>query len=611
MTQPSAQSVPVDRTGKRPAFSVWAGQSSDFGPEAAVAFVDVVGYSAMMARDEARTHVLWMSIFNGVIKPAIEDYGGAFVKSTGDGVLAIFDQADQAVFWAGAVQERTNNAGVDAKVPDLRIALRISVHCGPVIQEKEDVFGDAVNIAARLQQYAPPGGVIVSEAVFNRLSAMGDIPARNLGSLSLRNMTTPIRAYVLRFGESELPERAAPSMGTLPSIAVLPLDNLSGDPDDAYLAGGIVEDIIVSLASLRELMVISRASTLMFAGERFDPQEIGRALGVRYALTGSVRRSSRGLAISAQLHETQRGETLWAERFKSPLDGVFDIQDEIVERVVGGIAPTVRMREMRQALRKRPDTYSAYDYTLRALDIISNLDIDTFVGAREYLDRAMTEDPGFAMAFAWAARWRSILIGQGWSKDPSEDAREAERLAKRSIELDPQNALGLATCGHLKSFLFHDYDSALVYLERARDASPSSAFAWVVSSATESYLGRGDEAIRMAERSLRLSPKGEDLFFLYHFLGLAHYSAGAYNDAVKWARISEMEHPLYTSNLRMLSASLSAVGRIEEACEVADRLMAIEPGFGLTFYEQTRQPFKPPELCRRFIEHLRRTGLPE
>jgi adenylate cyclase len=332
---------------------------------------------------------------------------------------------------------------------------------------------------------------------------------------------------------------------------------------------------------------------------------------VRYVLTGSVRRSSHGISITAQLLETQLGETLWAERFSSPLEGIFDIQDEIIERVVAGIAPTVRTREMRMALRKRSDTYSAYDYTLRALDIISNLDVDTFAGAREHLERAMVEDPSFAMAFAWAARWRSILIGQGWSNDPANDSRDAERLAKRSIELDPRNALGLATFGHLKSYLFHDYDSAVLYLERARNASPSSAFAWIVSSATQSYLGRGKEAIHMAERGLRLSPKGQDLFFFYNFLGLAHFSAGAYDEAVKWGRISETEHPLYTSNLRVLAASLSAADRVEEAREVSDRLMALEPDFGLKAYERSRHPFKPTALRERFMEHLRRTGLPE
>lgn len=607
LTTQRTQAAPA---GKRLKFSKRLGRLSESSTESSIAFLDIVGYSAMMARDEAQTLALWMSLLDSVIRPAIERHGGELVKLTGDGVLALFDQADEAIAWAGQVQKETNVAGLGVK-ENLRMALRISIHCGSVIREQDDVFGDAVNISARLQQYAPPGGVIVSEAAFSKLTGAAGIPSRNLGSLSLRNIDTPIRAYLLRFGNLELPDRAAPSMGTLPSIAILPFENLSADPDDDYLADGIVEDIIISLASLREVLVISRASTLMFGRQGVDPQEVGYSLGVRYVLMGSFRRSDRRIMISAQLLETQHGEALWAERFGSPLDGVFDIQDEIVERVVVGIAPTVRTREMQQALRKRPDSYTAYDYTLRALDIISALDVDTFGQAREYLDCAIMEDPGFATAFAWAARWRSIQIGQGWSKDPAKDARDAQRLAMRAIELDPQNALALATCGHLVSFLFHDYDTALVYLERSRTASPCCAFAWIVSSATESYLGRGGDAIRMAERGLRLSPKGYDLFFYYNFLSLAHYSAGAYREAVKWARISEIEHPLYTSNLRLLTACLVAVDRIEEAREVADRLMAVEPKFGLQAYVRARLPFRPPELRGRFINHLRQAGLPE
>jgi adenylate cyclase len=584
--------------------------SSEAELKAAIVFVDIVNYSAMMARDEYRTHTLWMSVYRGIIKPAIERHGGELIKLTGDGVFALFDHAGDAVAWATDVQEQTHESGADPEDANLRIMLRISIHFGSYIREEDDVFGDAVNITARLQQYAPPGGVIVSEAIFDRVGLEGDIPVRKLGMLSLRNMKTPVRAYLLRSGKLALPESVVPTMGTLPSVAVLPFENLSGDPNDNYLAAGLVEDIIVSLASLRELMVISRASTLMFSRENVDPMEVGASLGVHYVLMGNFRRSGRGVIISARLLETLHGEALWAERFDAPLDGLFDIQDKIVERVVVGIAPTVRSRELRRALRRHPETYSAYDCTLRALEIISNLDVDTFPRARDYLEQAMTEDANFAMAWAWAARWYCIRVGQGWSENPSDDAYEARRLAARAIELDPQNALALATCGHLQSFLFHDYESARIYLKRARDASPCSAFAWIVSSATESYLGHGEQAIHMAERGLRLSPKGHDLFFFYTFLSLAHYVAGAYDKALHWARFSEIEHPLYTSNLKILCASLVAVGRVAEAHEVVNRLMALEPGFGLECYGRERQPFKPPQLRDRFIKHLRQAGVP-
>jgi adenylate cyclase len=451
--------------------------------------------------------------------------------------------------------------------------------------------------------------VIVSNAVFQKLASKLEIPARNLGLLPLRNMTTPVKAYLLRFGQVEQPSRTVASMGTLPSIAVLPFQNMNGSLDDDYFCDGVVEDIVISLANLRELVVISRASTLSFGREKPDFQSLGASLGVQYVLGGALRRGPQGIAMSAELVEAETGETLWVDKFKGKLDEIFDIQDEIVERVVSGIAPTVRTREMRRALRKRPETYSAYENTLRALDIIGNLDIDTFGEARAYLERAIDADPSFAMAYAWAARSRSIQIGQGWSQDRAQDAQEALELAKRAIDLDPDNALALATFGHLRSFLFHDYDGAVVHLERARAASPNSAYAWIVSSATESYLGRGDAAIGMAERSIRLYPKGRELFYYYNFFSIAHYVAGNYEESLRWARMSEIEHPLFTSNMRMLCASLAAVGDFRAAHQIADRLIAVEPNFTLDDYEVGRMPFKPDGLRAGFLEHLRSAGL--
>jgi adenylate cyclase len=464
---------------------------------------------------------------------------------------------------------------------------------------------------------------LIKEYVHDLRAALGDDPKRPLFIETVR-----ARGYRYLGGIEEMngaenavsesgagagasSESASPITGALPSIAVLPFGNLQSNADDDYLAEGIVEDIIVSLARLHELTVIDRGSTLAVGRERHDPQEVGRLLDVNYLLRGSLRRSGPGLAMSVQLLETTHGETIFAERFNSPLEKIFDIQDEIVERVVVSIGPTVQRWELRQALRKRPNKYSAYDYVLHALDIMNDLDADTFARAGEFLDAAMKEDPGFATAFAWAARWLSVKIGQGWSTNREEDAREAVRLAKRAIDLDPNNAMALATCGHLQSFLFHDYDSALAYLARSRECSPSCAPAWIVSSATESYLGRGEEAIRMAERALRLSPGGSNLYFFYNFMSMSHYVAGNYDEAIKWARLSEIEHPSFTSNVRGLCASLSAAGKIEEARETAATLMALEPDFRLSIFEKTRLPYKPPALRKKFMSHLRLAGLPE
>jgi adenylate cyclase len=376
-------------------------------------------------------------------------------------------------------------------------------------------------------------------------------------------------------------------------------------------ADGIVEDIIVSLGGLSELLVISRGSTLIYRGRILDPREVGRTLGVRYLLYGSVRRSQERIRVSVHLCNAQSGASMWSERLEVAPGELFDAQDRIVNRIVAGIAPSVRSAELAGAMRKRPESFSAYDCTLRALDIMRRLDRQAFGGARDLLERAMSEDPNFAMAAAWAARWYSIQVGQGWADDPVVAAARASELAFKAIGLDRNNALALATYGHLKSFLFHDCEAALVYLDRAVTVAPNSALAWVFRSATASYLGAGAQAVSYAERALRLSPFDHDIFFFYTFLSLAHYANGNYVDAVKWGRIATNENPSYTACLRILAGAHAAAGQPDSAREVARRLLELEPGFRLGSYGTTRQPFRKAELADQFITHLREAQLPE
>jgi adenylate cyclase len=396
----------------------------------------------------------------------------------------------------------------------------------------------------------------------------------------------------------------------LPSIAVLPFQNLGGERDDDYFGDGIVEDMIVSLASLRELLVISRASTLRYRGEQPDLREVGEALGVRYVLMGSVRRSPRLVRVSTQLCDVQSGASLWGERTEVPPGELFDVQDDIVRRIVAGIAPHVREAELRAALRKRPDSFTAYDYTLRALDSINSLDYPRFMQAYDFLRRAIAEDSNFAMPVAWAARWHSLYVGQGWSANREEDRNKATTLAAHAIVLDRQNALALATYGHLRSFLFHEYDVALVYLERALAACPNSSLAWISSSPTLAYIGRSDEAVHHAEHALRLSPFDRELYYYYGVLCLAHYANGDYAQAVKWGRMSASENPAYTANLRYLIAAVAALGRVGEAQELARELLRLEPDFRLAEWEQTRQPFRNAESKAKYIDALTKAGLP-
>jgi len=575
-----------------------------------LAAADVVGYSIMMARDEARTYHRWMALLTEAIRPAATRHHGTIVKSMGDGILAEFMSAVDAVEWASDIQRA---AAARPPGPDdaLSLSLRVAIHLGDVIVRGDDIFGDGVNIAFRLQEQAEPGGIVISEAIHELVRGTIGQRVRDLGFLDLKHIERPIKAYAVDYGTPPPAPHLRPLRGTVPSIAVLPFQNLGGNSSDDYFADGIVEDIIVSLASLRELLVISRNSTLAYRGRQVDPREVGRTFGVRYVLEGSVRKASNALLVTTQLCDADTGANLWGKRREVPLDELFDVQDRIVSDVVGGIAPNVRAAELERALRIRPASFTAYDYTLRALDIINNLeDRQTFTSARDYLDKAMAEHPGFAMPVAWAARWYSISIGQGWSDNPVDDAARAAALANRAIELDGHNALALATYGHLRSYLFHDHDSALVYFDRALAACPNSSLAWILSSGTLSYVGRGADAVRHAERGLRLSPFDRSLFHHYGFLSLAHYSDGSFEDAVKWGRMSAVENPAYTANLRTLAAALAALDRLDEARDVAAMLMRLEPDFRLELYGRTRQPFRHSRTRARYMEHLRRAGLP-
>src|SRR6266851_7200920 len=512
-----------------PSGSIDHGDANTSGPEmrhlAAVAFVDIVGYSTLMAEDETRTHRGWMRLLSEVIRPQTAEHRGRLVKSTGDGVLVEFQSALDAVEWGRDVQRRVRRK--DESVAQQPLSLRIAVHLGELIATEDDIYGDAVNITARLQEHADPGGIVFSEAVYDLVRSSVGSQARDLGLLTLKNLHRPVRAYALR-SEANISLPPRPWQANLPSIAVLPLRNLSREAADTYFADGIVEDIIVSLSGLRELIVISRNSALAYGRRQSDPREIGRALGVRYVMTGSARRSAGSLRISVHLADALSGAALWSDTSEVPLGDLFDVQDHIVRRIVAGIAPHVRTAELQRAMRKRPESFTAYDHTLRALDILSGLEESRFPQALDMLNKAIAEDPGFAMPVAWAARWHSLSIGQGWSRQPREDAETAAALAARAIELDRQNALALATYGHLRSYLFHDYDTGLLYLDRALAACPNNSLAWVLASGTLSYIGRGDQAVKHAENGLRLSPFDQSLFYYHGFLSLAHYVSGTY-----------------------------------------------------------------------------------
>ena len=580
---------------------------------AAIAFVDIVGYSILMARQEAKTLARWRALLGEIIHPELARHHGTYVKSTGDGLLAEFPSALDAVTWALAVQRAVSRdpAPEASGAPPPPITLRIAVHVGDVMPDAGgDIFGDGVNVAARLQEFAEPGGIALSEAVHDLVRGHLDHPARDLGPLSLKNLDRPVRAFLIEPAVPGLAVPAMPGQHSLPSIAVLPLQNLSGDPGEDYFCEGIVEDIVTSLAGLRELFVISRNSTLGLARVNADLREIGRALGVRYVLTGSVRRSSKRVRVAVQLADATTSAHVWARSFDFPFTDLFEQQDRIVEGIVAGIAPNIRTHELRRAMRKRPESYTAYDLTLQGINLILRLDRETFPAAKPLFDRAIKEDPLFTLPRIWAAQWHSINVGQGWSTDAGVDTQAAIDLAHRAVVLDGDNATALAVHAHMCAYHSHDYETALAEFERALASSSNSALAWCLSAPTLSYVGRAEEAIRNVRRGLQLSPYDPGLCYFYHFGGIAHYALGACEDALKWVRMSATENPRYTSNLRIMAAVQQALGLHDAARHTVQTLLSIEPDFSLGKYLRTRQPFRAPAIKERYIVDLEGLGLP-
>lgn len=394
-----------------------------------------------------------------------------------------------------------------------------------------------------------------------------------------------------------------------PSVAVLPFREYDGRADDSYFAEGIVEDIVGALASLPDLFVISRCSTLMFRGPGADVRAVGQQLGVQYVLSGSIRRAAEKIRTLAELCDTETGGILWTHSVEGSVNDIFALQDRLSERVVTTIAPQVRQAELRRALRKRPENLDAYDFVLRGLDLLYRLRRDEFDRARELFQRAIDLDPAYASPYALSAHWYSIRIGQGWSENRPEDYDAVVRLASAAMERDPFDARALALCGHVKAFLFRDYESAMALFRRAVAASPNSSDAWVWSSPTHSYVGEGAEAARRVEQSLRLSPLDPHVFLNHTALALANYTSGDFGGAVAWGRKATAENPRYTAALRILAASLAASERLDEARTVAQVLLEQEPAFRVDAFCQAH-PYKDPVRREALARHLRATGLP-
>jgi len=575
----------------------------------AILAADVVGYSRLMGADDEGTLAQLKAHRRELVDPKIKEHQGRVVKTTGDGMLVEFASVVEAVRCAVDIQR--NMPGRNAELPqDRRIEFRIGINVGDIIIDGDDIYGDGVNVAARLEGLAEPGGICVSGRVHEDVRGKLDIAFEDWGEQQLKNIAWPVKVYRVRLSNETTMTRPPLALPDKPSIAVLAFDNLSGDPEQEYFADGMVEEIIMALSRMRWLFVIARNSSFTYKGRAVDVKQIGRELGVRYVLEGSVRKAGNKVRIAGQLIDTSTGSHIWADRFEGGVDDIFELQDRVTESVVGAIAPRLEQAEIERAQRKPTERLDAYDYFLRGMAGVHLWTREANNEALPHFYRAIELDPNFASAYGLAARCYCQRKAGGWMTDRVQEIAEAERLARRAAELGRDDAVALYTAGFGLAFVVGDLDDGAALIDRALMLNPNLAWAWLFSGWTKVWLGEPEAAIEREAHAMRLSPHDPHIFNMRTATAYAHFIAGRYAEAVSWAEMAIRERPNHNSALRILSASYAMAGRPEQARKTVAHLCELDPALRISNLDQLN-PFRRPEDFARLAEGLRKAGLPE
>jgi TolB-like protein/class 3 adenylate cyclase len=582
---------------------------------AAILAADLVGYSRLMEDDEAGTLNRLKELRRELFVPTTERFGGRIFKVTGDGALAEYPSAVDALNSAVSVQRAL--ADRNACLPEnQRIELRVGISLGDVIVEGDDLYGRGVNIAARMESLAEPGGICISGNVYEQVRGAVALTFDDLGEQTVKNITNPVYAYRVQMGSSGVtkPDRrqvsAPPPLLEKPSIAALPFQNLSGDLDQEYFADGVVEDIITALSRIRWLFVIARNSSFTYKGRAVDVKQVGRELGVRYVLEGSVRKAANRVRITAQLINASTGSHIWADHFDGGLDDIFDLQDQVTASVVGAIAPRLERAEIERARRKPTENLDAYDYYLRGMASFYQWTKAANEEALKLFYRAIERDPDFAPANALAAWCYVRRVGCGWTNDRVQDVAEGLRLARRAVKLDKDDAIALARGGHALGFLGDDLEGGIECIDRALVLNPNLAIAWYLSGWLRIYRGEPEVAIEHLAHAMRLSPLDPTLFNMQAGMGIAHFLAGRLDDASSWAEKASRDQTDYAVAPAIAAASHALAGRLEKARQAMERLRQDFPTVRVSNLRDWL-PIRQPEHFTRWADGLRKAGLPE
>ncbi len=544
---------------------------------AAILAADVVGYSRLMGADEEGTLERLKALRRELLDPQIAEHRGRIVKTSGDGLLVEFASVVDAVRCAVEVQQAMpgRNAGVGA---DNRVELRIGINLGDVIVEGDDLYGDGVNIAARIEALADPGGVFVSNTVHDHVRDRLPFTFEDLGEQQVKNIARPIRVYRVRDSATpESPSAPAPPALPLPdkpSIAVLPFQNISGDPEQEYFADGMVEEITTALSRIRWLFVIARNSSFTYKGQAVDIKQVGRELGVRYVLEGSVRKAGGRVRITAQLIDAQSGAHLWADRFDGSLEDVFELQDQVALSVAGVIEPTLHAAEMARSAERPTTDLSAYDLYLRAYALAFSWERSATIRSLELLEQAIERDPRYGSALAQAAARHFELHVNGWTNDPETSRRKGVELSRRALQVAGDDPNVLCNVAYILAYFGEEIGAAIALVDHGLKLNPSSARGWQWSGWIRAWAGEPDPAIKHFETSLRLNPREQRANPLMG-IGVAHFFAGRLEEARAALLRSLQEKPNWVPTYRFLASCYAHMGRLDEARDVIRRLRTL------------------------------------
>ncbi len=573
----------------------------------AILSADVAGYSRLMDQDEEAT-IRTLTTYRSAISDLVQQYRGRVVDTTGDNLMAEFTSAVDAVKCALEVQRELAERNAELS-HERRMEFRIGLNIGDVVEEEDRIYGDGVNIAARVEGLAEAGGICISGRVYDQVENKLDLKCEFLGEQKVKNITRPVRVYQVRTESNaavselsrtlELPDK--------PSIAVLPFDNMSGDSEQEYFTDGITEDIITALSRFRWFFVIARNSTFTYKGKAVHVKQVAQDLGVRYVLEGSVRKAGNRVRITAQLIDASTGHHVWAERYDRDLEDIFAVQDEITENIVTSVGPEFFSAEMQRAQRKEVRSLDAWDYVMRASSHHSRYTRKDVAEAQRLLRKAIELDPMSAEAFCLLAFTHLMQVQFGWSESVVQSINEATKAAQSAVAIDDRDAWAHTALG-MVDLISKRYDNAVRRLERAIALNPNLANAYGGLGQALALAGEYNGAVTQINKAIRLSPRDPFMVYWFGHLGLASFVEERYEDACDWGSKAIQENPRFPGGHRLLASSYGQLGKVKEAATELKELLLLMPG--MTADDVRRQvPFRKPRDMERYIDGLRKAGL--